>query len=52
MYDEPASLGAGVPAQSQLTSVIWQDGSIKRYHYEDGRWPKPMTGITDEAGVR
>jgi YD repeat-containing protein len=52
VYNEPASLGAGVPAQSQLTSVVWQDGAIRRYHHEDGRWPQAVTGITDEAGVR
>jgi hypothetical protein len=28
------SLGSGVPAQSQLTSVVWQDGAIRRYHHE------------------
>jgi YD repeat-containing protein len=52
VYNEPASLGTGVPAQSQLTSVVWQDGAIRRYHHEDGRWPQAVTGITDEAGVR
>ena len=52
VYGEPASLGAGVPAQSQLTSIVWQDGSVRRYHHEDGRWPQSVTGITDEAGVR
>jgi YD repeat-containing protein len=51
-YDESASLGVGVPAQSQLTSVTWQDGSVRRYHYEDARWPQALTGITDEAAVR
>jgi len=50
-YDEPVSLG-GTAAQSQLTSVVWQDGSVKRYHYEDGRLPQALTGTTDEAGVR
>ena len=39
-------------AQSQLTSIVWQDGSVRRYHHEDGRWPQSVTGITDEAGVR
>jgi YD repeat-containing protein len=34
-YNEPASLGAGVPAQSQLTSIVWQDGSTRRWHHED-----------------
>jgi YD repeat-containing protein len=52
VYNEQMSLGAGVPAQSQLTSVVWQDGSIKRYHYEDALWPQAVTGITDEAGMR
>jgi YD repeat-containing protein len=52
VYNEAASLGAGVPAQSQLTSIVWQDGSVRRYHHEDGRWPQAVTGITDEAGVR
>lgn len=52
VYDEPASLAPGVPAAGQLTSVTWQDGALKRYHYEDGRWPQAVTGITDEAGVR
>jgi YD repeat-containing protein len=57
-YDEAASLGSGVAAQGQLTSVTWQDGSTRRYHHEqadtsyiaDG--PQLLSGITDEAGVR
>jgi YD repeat-containing protein len=52
VYNEAASLASGVPAQSQLTSIVWQDGSVRRYHHEDGRWPQSVTGITDEAGVR
>jgi YD repeat-containing protein len=51
-YAEAASLGAGVAAQNQLTSVMWQDGKVKRYHYEDARRPTLLTGITDEAGVK
>ncbi len=51
-YAEAASLGAGVPAQSQLTSVTWQDGTLRRYHYEDPRFAQALSGITDEAGVR
>jgi YD repeat-containing protein len=51
-YDEAASLGVGVVAQGQLSSVTWQDGSVRRYHYEDNRWPQALTGITDESGVR
>jgi hypothetical protein len=50
-YDEAASLGA-TPTQSQLTSVTWQDGSTRRYHYEDPRFSQALTGETDELGVR
>jgi YD repeat-containing protein len=46
------SLGSGVPAQSQVSSIVWQDGSVRRYHHKDDRWPQSVTGITDEAGVR
>ncbi len=52
VHDEPTSLGSGVPARGQLTSVIWQDGHARRYHYEDARFPAALTGITDELGVR
>jgi YD repeat-containing protein len=51
-YEEGASLAVGVAAQRQLTSVTWQDGTVRRYHYENTRWPQALTGITDEAGVR
>lgn len=39
-------------AQGNLLSVTWPDGNIKRYHYEDGRFPRALTGITDETGQR
>jgi YD repeat-containing protein len=52
VYNESASLPAGTSARSQLTSVVWQDGAVRRYHHEDARWPQAVTGITDEAGVR
>jgi YD repeat-containing protein len=39
-------------AQGQLISIVWQDGSVRRYHHEDGRWPQAATGITDEASAR
>jgi Domain of unknown function (DUF6531) len=51
-YQEIASLAASVPAANQLTSVTWQDGAVKRYHYEDARFANALTGLTDEAGVR
>lgn len=41
-----------MPVQSQLTSVVWQDGANRRYHHEDARWPQAVAGIIDEAGVR
>jgi YD repeat-containing protein len=51
-YEEAASLGSGVALKGQLTSVTWQDGTLKRYHYENTSLPNHLTGITDEAGVR
>ncbi|MGL4573589.1 MAG: hypothetical protein ACRCV9_02245 [Burkholderiaceae bacterium] len=35
-----------------LATVTWQDGNVKRYHYEDSRFASALTGVTDEAGVR
>jgi YD repeat-containing protein len=51
-YGETSSLGTNTPAQDQLTSVTWQDGTTRRYHYEVSSYPIALTGITDEAGVR
>jgi YD repeat-containing protein len=51
-YGEAASLGAGVADVGQLTSVTWQDGTVKRYHYEDPRFASHLSGITDEANTR
>ena len=39
-------------ASGNLASVTWQDGSVKRYHYDDTRFTAHLTGITDELGVR
>jgi hypothetical protein len=50
-YSELASLG-NTPAANQLTSITWQDGTSRRYHYDDPRFPHALTGTTDEAGVR
>ncbi len=52
VYNESASLGSATPVQSQLTSIVWPDGTTKRYHYEDAQWPQAVTGITDETGIR
>lgn len=38
--------------QGNLLTVTWPDGSVKRYHYEDSRFPRALTGITDETGQR
>jgi len=35
-----------------LTSVTYSDGSSRRYHYEDSRFPAHLTGITAEDGRR
>ncbi|WP_332745614.1 DUF6531 domain-containing protein [Hydrogenophaga sp.] len=42
----------GHDAQGNLLTVTWPDGNIKRYHYEDSRFPRALTGITDESGQR
>ncbi len=42
----------GHDTQGNLLTVTWPDGNIKRYHYEDSRFPRALTGITDESGQR
>ena len=39
-------------AIGNLEYVDNPDGTSKRYHYEDSRFPHALTGITDERGVR
>lgn len=51
-YQEIASLGVNVPAANQLSSVTWQDGTVKRYHYENASFANALTGVTDEANTR
>ena len=38
--------------ENRLTSVTYQDGSARSYHYENSSFPSYLTGITDERGVR
>ena len=35
-----------------ITSVTHSDNTVRIYHYEDSRFPKYITGITDERGKR
>jgi RHS repeat-associated protein len=42
----------GYDASGNLISVTNPAGSVRRYHYEDARFPNAMTGITDERGIR
>ncbi len=49
---EQSPIRYGYDAVGNLASVTWQDGSTKRYHHEDARWPNAVTGLTDEAGTR
>ena len=51
-YSEAASLGSGVGARGQLTSITFPDGTVRRYHYEDSRFPMALSGITDERSLR
>ena len=39
-------------AAGNLEYVDNPDGTTKRYHYEDTRFPHALTGITDERGIR
>jgi RHS repeat-associated protein len=36
----------------RLMSVSYPDATTKQYHYEDLRYRKKLTGITDERGIR
>ena len=42
----------GYDGHNNLTTVTYPDGYIRRYHYDDARFPHALTGITDERGVR
>jgi RHS repeat-associated protein len=37
---------------SNLTSVLYPDGTSVTYHYEDTNFPGHLTGITDESSAR
>lgn len=39
-------------ANNNLVSVTYPDLKVRRYIYEDGRFPNALTGITDENGAR
>ncbi len=39
-------------AGGNLVSVTYPDGRSRTYHYEDSRFPRLLTGITDENGDR
>jgi YD repeat-containing protein len=54
-----APIRYGYDARGNLTTVTWQDGTVKRYHYEDTRaantvteFGSLLTGITDESNTR
>jgi RHS repeat-associated protein len=38
--------------RERLIKAIYPDAKFKQYHYESERWPRKLTGITDESGVR
>nr|WKF60111.1 putative deoxyribonuclease RhsA [Paraburkholderia busanensis] len=39
-------------ASSNLVSVIWPDGYVRRYIYDDVKFKNALTGIIDETGSR
>lgn len=54
-----AAAGNGLLRETTIEQVTWQDGSVRRYHYEEPgyvEFPAPrltlLTGITDETGAR
>jgi YD repeat-containing protein len=42
----------GYDGFSNLVSVTWADGSVRRYAYEDTRFTSALTGVIDETGTR
>lgn len=38
--------------QGRLTQASYPDGTTRVYHYEDARFPRHLTGVSDENGVR
>ena len=38
--------------QDRLHKITYPDATTEHYHYEDPRYPKHLTGITDEANIR
>ncbi len=62
-YDEQGRLNSVLTPDAQqisyavnsagaLASVARADGAVRRYVYEDSRWPFAMTGVFDELGQR
>lgn len=42
----------GYDANSNLVSVTWPDGYVRRYVYDDSRFKNALTGVIDETGSR
>ena len=42
----------GYDNNSNLTSVTWPDGNVRRYAYDDARFKNAITGEIDETGTR
>jgi len=42
----------GYDSLGNLLTTTWPDGNIRRFHYEDSRFPRSLTGVTDETGQR
>ena len=39
-------------SRGQVETVTYPDGGVRSYHYENTNFPKSLTGITAESGVR
>jgi YD repeat-containing protein len=42
----------GYDGNSNLISVTWPDGYVRRYVYDDSRFKNALTGVIDESGSR
>ena len=39
-------------SRNMLSQVDYPDGTFKKYHYENTKWPFHLTGMTDENDIR
>lgn len=50
--DANKTIGFSYNGVGLLSTVTRPDNTTRQYHYEDARFPRALTGITDERGAR